>query len=101
MELPQGLRGAVRAAVERVALASFPFENNEPQSVERALWMPTIAEPNGFEKLAVPSQSPPVAVGDRLDLGFKHWFNREDIGGEMAEQDSGWSGTESKVTVWG
>ena len=27
----------------------------------------------------------PVAVGDRLDLGFKHWFNREDIAGEMAE----------------
>jgi hypothetical protein len=24
-------------------------------------------------------------VGDRLDLGFKHWFNREDIAGEMAE----------------
>jgi hypothetical protein len=27
----------------------------------------------------------PVTVGDRLDLGFKHWFNREDIAGEMAE----------------
>jgi hypothetical protein len=26
----------------------------------------------------------PVAVGDRLDLGFKHWFNREDIVDEMA-----------------
>lgn len=25
----------------------------------------------------------PVAVGDRLDLGFKHWFNRDDIAGEM------------------
>jgi hypothetical protein len=27
----------------------------------------------------------PVVVGDRLDSGFKHWFNREDISGEMAE----------------
>jgi hypothetical protein len=27
----------------------------------------------------------PVAIGDRLDLGFKHWFNRQDIEGEMAE----------------
>ena len=26
-----------------------------------------------------------VAVGDRLDLGFKHWFNFDDIAGEMAE----------------
>jgi hypothetical protein len=27
----------------------------------------------------------PVAVGDRLDSGFKHWFNRQDIAGEMAD----------------
>ena len=27
----------------------------------------------------------PVAAGDRLDLGFKHWFNREDIVDEMAD----------------
>jgi hypothetical protein len=27
----------------------------------------------------------PVAVGDRLDLGFKHWFNRVDIADEMAD----------------
>jgi hypothetical protein len=27
----------------------------------------------------------PVAVGDRLDNGFKHWFNRGDVVGEMAE----------------
>lgn len=27
----------------------------------------------------------PVAVGDRLDSGFKHWFNFDDIAGEMAE----------------
>jgi hypothetical protein len=27
----------------------------------------------------------PVSVGDRLDLGFKHWFNREDVASEMAE----------------
>lgn len=27
----------------------------------------------------------PVAVGDRLDLGFKHWFNRQDIESELAE----------------
>ncbi len=28
---------------------------------------------------------PPVTTGDRLDNGFKHWFNRDDIEGEMAE----------------
>ncbi len=27
----------------------------------------------------------PIAVGDRLDFGFKHWFNRQDIESEMAE----------------
>jgi hypothetical protein len=27
----------------------------------------------------------PVAVGDRVDNGFKHWFNRDDIAAEMAE----------------
>lgn len=27
----------------------------------------------------------PVAIGDRLDVGFKHWFSREDIDGEMTE----------------
>ena len=27
----------------------------------------------------------PVLTGDYLDNGFKHWFNRDDIAGEMAE----------------
>jgi hypothetical protein len=29
--------------------------------------------------------APPVAAGDCLDNGFKHWFNRDDIAGEMAD----------------
>jgi hypothetical protein len=29
--------------------------------------------------------APPVAAGDYLDNGFKHWFNRDDVAGEMAE----------------
>ncbi len=28
---------------------------------------------------------PPVAAGDQLDNGFKHWFSRDDIAGEMSE----------------
>lgn len=30
---------------------------------------------------------PPVSPGDCLDRGFKHWFNREEVFGELAAAD--------------
>jgi hypothetical protein len=52
-----------------------PFDRRMRWSARAANW---IRKARGAE---------PVAVGDRLDLGFKHWFNRDDIAREMAEAE--------------
>jgi hypothetical protein len=68
-----------RALLSEGAPLLLSFETRETTE-RRMQWSARAA--NWIRKVR---RAEPVDVGDRLDSGFKHWFNRDDVAGEMAE----------------